>query len=345
MVNMQPHRPSFAFVAPSVTIPSTRSSSFLQASPPLCRNSAVGARTGKRIPTSRKPTISTRTRRSTPNASAALSNVLIIGGNEALGRVLSSHLSQLNVEPLVTTYDPKSSIRYHGNDKTSSVHLDLLKATSIEELLATTQPSIVISCIGSGADFSLRREPEVSENEHEDIIEGNGHANLIENADDQGLHDLHEAPDLQMTKNVIDACAKAPSVKRFIYMSSLGAADSEHSVPVQVMISMRPILLDKTDGETYLKKDEHSKLGWTIIRPAPLVDEEPTGSAVVTKDVNCYGTVTRTDLAKSIVDIIVSERTVGCTLHVVDRTKVLITSPYVRPLEFWEGLPFSEYKL
>lgn len=149
-------------------------------------------------------------------------------------------------------------------------------------------------------------------------------------------------PELEATRNLVDAALSLPNLKRFVLMSALGAGDSEGSVPFQVMVTMRPLLLEKSHAEAYVRA---SKLPWTIARPGPLVDGPRTGSAVATEGRQCYGTVTREDLAEVIVKAADSAKALGKTLHVVDTKKVLVTSPYVRPLEFWEPLPFEEFAL
>lgn len=149
-------------------------------------------------------------------------------------------------------------------------------------------------------------------------------------------------PDAEATRNLVDAALTLPNLTRFVLLSALGAGDSEDAVPFQVMDTMRPLLLEKSHAEAYLRA---SKLPWTIARPGPLVDAPRTGSAVVTEGTQCYGTVSREDVADLLVRAADSEKAEGKTLHVVDTKSVLVTSPYVRPLEFWEPLPFEEFML
>eukprot|EP00168_Porphyra_purpurea_P014046 TRINITY_DN3975_c0_g1_i1.p2 TRINITY_DN3975_c0_g1~~TRINITY_DN3975_c0_g1_i1.p2 ORF type:complete len:125 (+),score=47.45 TRINITY_DN3975_c0_g1_i1:219-593(+) len=122
----------------------------------------------------------------------------------------------------------------------------------------------------------------------------------------------------------------------------MGAGDSEHAVPFQAMDYMRPFFLDKSRAEMYLKE---SGLVYTIVRPGPLEDGPPTGTGVVTESPTGYGGIVRADLAALLVGAAASPRAAGKTLTAVDRTKVLLTSPYVRPLEFWEELPFTPFSL
>lgn len=159
----------------------------------------------------------------------------------------------------------------------------------------------------------------------------------LTDAADEGL--------LQVGKDAITQ-AKTKGVSRVIVLSTLGAGTSEMAVPFQVMTSMRPRLLDLTDVEAFLTR---SGLPWTIVRPAPVDDEELGNGeeeALVTEDCNnCYGVVSTRTIAKAVVEVLQSERVEGKTLHVVQQGRLLITSPYVRPREGWEGLPFDEFAL
>jgi hypothetical protein len=38
-----------------------------------------------------------------------------------------------------------------------------------------------------------------------------------------------------------------------------------------------------------------------------------------------------------------NDKTIGKTLAMVDRTKVFVANPFIRPLEEFEGLPFDEF--
>lgn len=238
---------------------------------------------------------------------ATLSNVMVVAANRGLGAALANHLHEIGVSSLTTTHRPQTPCPSEQQSRSASVYtLDALDRAASYDLLKQVRPSTVISCVGGDVTVP-------------DTL-----------------------PDLTAAKNLIDASAEA-NVSRFIFISALGAGDSESAVPPQVMTTMRPLLLDKTDAEAYLRANA-AAMKWTIIRPAPLTDES-TGKATVTEDIQCYGTVARKDLAVAIAKIAESDKAIGRTLHVVNRAHVLITAPYVRPLEFWEPLPFKEYSL
>jgi uncharacterized protein YbjT (DUF2867 family) len=150
-----------------------------------------------------------------------------------------------------------------------------------------------------------------------------------------------DRPDYVGNQNVIDA-AEASGVGRFVLVSALGAAESEGSVPLQVAEAMRPLMMDKSRAELYLRE---SRLQWTIVRPVPLADEAANGAGMLSEGIKCYGTITRGDLSELLVRAAEAPAAGGKTLTAIDRTRVLLTHPYVRPLEFWEQVPVEEFVL
>ncbi|KAI0565796.1 NAD-dependent epimerase/dehydratase [Gracilaria domingensis] len=234
--------------------------------------------------------------------SSPTANILVVAANRGLGAHLSAALG--DTENLHTTHRPCSATSSEQEQASTTHALDALDASAAEALFSSLKPRTVVSCIGGKAGAA-------------------------------------ELPDYEGNKNLIKAARQA-KVRRFVLISALGAGNSEGSVPFQVMDTLRPILLEKSRAEAYLKQVEGME--WTIIRPAPIVDGKG-GNPVATEDVSCYGTITRPDLASVVKKIIVSDKAKNKTLHVVDRTGLLIVSPYVRPLEFWEPLPFTEFEL
>uniref|UniRef100_A0A7S1TDL5 NAD(P)-binding domain-containing protein n=1 Tax=Compsopogon caeruleus TaxID=31354 RepID=A0A7S1TDL5_9RHOD len=157
----------------------------------------------------------------------------------------------------------------------------------------------------------------------------------------EGRTDDESRLDFLGNTNLVDVGIEI-GVRRFIMVSALGAGDSESIVPFQVMDTMRSLLMDKSRAELYLKQ---SGLEYVIIRPGPLENEPARGSAVFTESRQGYGSITTEDLASLICQAIESPRVANRTLHSMDKARVLHTSPYVRPLEFWEPLPFEPYEL
>lgn len=236
---------------------------------------------------------------------AQFSTVLVVGANRGLGLQIASLLHDKGIPRLVTTRRENSFCPPTLGALSSAVHtLDAMDRETAHTLLKNVAPDVVISCIGGSVPDSI-------------------------------------FPDFKGNCNLIDAASVA-GVKRFVLISALGAGDSKGSVPFQVMDTMGPLLLEKSDAEIYLRE---SNIKWTIARPGPIVDGPTTGTAICTEGTKCYGTITREDLASVVIKAAESENAVGKTLHIVDAKKILITSPYVRPLEFWEPLPFEEFQL
>lgn len=133
---------------------------------------------------------------------------------------------------------------------------------------------------------------------------------------------------------------QAGETQRIVFVSALGAGDSEYDVPAQVYFTMRADLLDKSLAEAHVRK---SRARWTIARPGPLAEDG--GQPVCTEGHECYGTVGVGDLANTLVEAAESSKAIGRTLAIVDQTGLLHTAPYVRPHEFWEPLPFDVFHL
>jgi nucleoside-diphosphate-sugar epimerase len=238
---------------------------------------------------------------------AALGRTLVVGGNRGLGLELARALSVSDAAdgPICVTVRPScESSLLAAVDRVQVLELNVRDRDDVLQAVKDFKPDVVFSCIG-------------------------------------GLPGDDQHPNYVGNRNIIDA-TEANGTSRFVLVSALGAGDSEGSVPFQVMDTMRPLLLDKSLAEVYLRK---SSLNWTIVRPCPLTDDEPTNSGILTQGINCYGTISRIDLAALLLRGADSPAAVGKTLTAIDRTRVLLTSPYVRPLEFWEQLPVEEFAL
>lgn len=148
-----------------------------------------------------------------------------------------------------------------------------------------------------------------------------------------------DLPDYSGNLNLIDASVQT-GVKRFVLLSALGAGDSENSVPFQVVDAMRRVLKAKSLAELYLKE---SSLEWTIVRPGPLSDDPPSGHGILTEDSKYYGTISRAEVANLLLQAAVSKLTFRKILSALDRNRLLITRPYVRPFEFWEQPQLEEF--
>jgi putative NADH-flavin reductase len=236
---------------------------------------------------------------------AGLGRVLVVGANRGLGLALARGLAaDSGTLSLIATARPGANVdELAAVSGTQIVTLDVRDRDRVMDVMAEVKADVVFSCFGGAATDENRSDYP-------------GNQNLIDAAEDEG-------------------------VSRFVLLSALGAGNSEASIPFQVMTTMRPLLLDKSRAELYLKE---SKLQWTIVRPVPLSDDEPTGGGLLTEGLKCYGTIARPDLADLLIRAAGSATARQVTLTAIDRTRVLLTSPYVRPLEFWESLPVDEFE-
>jgi nucleoside-diphosphate-sugar epimerase len=248
-----------------------------------------------------------RQSRCSTTPTAALGRTLVLGGNRGLGLELARALSSSAAADgavCATVRPGADTASIAGVSGVKVVELNIRDRDAVVLAMKEFKPNVVFSCIGG-------------------------------NPGDE------DRPDYPGNQNIIDA-AEEVGANRFVLLSALGAGDSEGSVPFQVMDTMRPLLLDKSRAEVYLRE---SSLDWTIVRPCPFTDDEPTQTGMLTQGIKCYGTISRRDLAELLVRSADSVAAAGKTLTAIDRTRVLLTSPYVRPLEFWEPLPVDEFAL
>lgn len=260
--------------------------------------------------------------------------MLVVGADTRLGTKLVSRLCEGGRHRVSCVYSPTdddSSGWSHERDTTLSLHrevdVDVTDAAAVASTISSIRPNTVVSCIGGDAST---------------FVPG-------------ALSPYEEAAfrDLPAAKCVVDACVKL-GVDKLVFVSMLGAGDSEPSVPFQVMATLRPLLLDLSDAEDYIRRQ--SELKWTIVRPAPIEDDGDDDDGgrvnandlervVITEDVDLYGTVSVRQFANALYHIVLSDNVARKTLHVVNRQRVLVTAPYVRPLEPWEDLPVTPASL
>jgi uncharacterized protein YbjT (DUF2867 family) len=121
--------------------------------------------------------------------------------------------------------------------------------------------------------------------------------------------------DRQGNINVIDAAAAA-GVKRFVFISTVGAGDSYESAPLISRLLLSKILPEKTAAEEHLRA---SGLEFTIIRPGGLPPGVVgTGRGIVSEDPATMGFIKRPDLARLVLAVLYDDRTIGKTLAAVD---------------------------
>ena len=162
----------------------------------------------------------------------------------------------------------------------------------------------------------------------------------------QGSVSDDEHTSYMANRQLMDACVAVGGVERFVMLSALGAGSSEGTVPAAAKTGMRPIMLDLTMAERRLEEKMNPKgLSWSIVRAGPISSDPYTGASVVTESMASYGTVGARDVAEILMRSATSPVAEGKILAALDRTKILITTPYVRQLMSFEPLPFEAVAL
>lgn len=133
-----------------------------------------------------------------------------------------------------------------------------------------------------------------------------------------GLPKDGERADYLGNKNLIDAAVKA-GVKKFILVSSIGAAESVVALSPQALETLRPVLIEKEKAEQHLI---NSGLTYTIIRPGGLKSEPATGQAILTENHHVSGMIHRPDVAQLVCQCLASEKANGKIFSAVDRNQL-----------------------
>lgn len=122
-----------------------------------------------------------------------------------------------------------------------------------------------------------------------------------------------------VTKSVIEAMEGA-GVRRILVQSSLGAGDSTSQLPGAIGLITRLLLAkplaDHNEQEAAVAA---SDLDWTVVRPTGLTDKQPTGTwraLEVNDQGRLGGTITRTDLATYMLQVLEDDTTIGKALGV-----------------------------
>ncbi|GJD07948.1 hypothetical protein Gasu2_22670 [Galdieria sulphuraria] len=129
---------------------------------------------------------------------------------------------------------------------------------------------------------------------------------------------------------------------RLILLSSIGAGDSACVVPSEIAPVIRQQLKTQTHVEHLVR---NSGIVHTILRIGPLEERLKTGQAIVTESPKGYGSISKQDLVDIIFKTLTSKHAENRTLSCLDSQRTFQMSPYMRPLEFWEPLPFELFEL
>ncbi len=119
------------------------------------------------------------------------------------------------------------------------------------------------------------------------------------------------------TAAVLEAM-RAAGVRRLVVQTTYGLGDSWRHLDLTWKLTFRFVigrqLADSARQEELVRA---SGTDWTLVRPVSLTDEQPDGPAQVSTDDAVRGmTVSRTQVARAIVDALAAPRTTGATLSV-----------------------------
>jgi uncharacterized protein YbjT (DUF2867 family) len=122
--------------------------------------------------------------------------------------------------------------------------------------------------------------------------------------------------DFPANKNIIDACEEL-GFSRFIFVTSIGAGESEPQLPEMLKPFLGPVAEEKTKAENVLRS---SNLKYTIIRPGQLTNDSATGNGILTEEC-ILGSMTRQDLASMVMKAIDNDETIGKIYSTLDQHK------------------------
>ncbi|MDJ1160072.1 NAD(P)H-binding protein [Chelatococcus sp. SYSU_G07232] len=115
---------------------------------------------------------------------------------------------------------------------------------------------------------------------------------------------------------IADAAAAA-GVRRVVQVSSLACGDSRPYASLRLVAAIGLVLDAKTRAEDHLRGLD---LDWTIVRPAGLIDGDPSGMGALYDDPRVHGRIGRADLAALLLACLTAEVTVRKVLSAVDRS-------------------------
>lgn len=103
--------------------------------------------------------------------------------------------------------------------------------------------------------------------------------------------------------------AESEGIGRFVMLSSINA-----DAPERGPDAIREYLLAKGEADEYLRGTE---LTYTIVRPGALTDDPGTGRIETGGDLGATGTISRTDVARTLVATLPRESTFDCSFDLL----------------------------
>jgi uncharacterized protein YbjT (DUF2867 family) len=228
--------------------------------------------------------------------------VLVAGATSASGielvRVLKAR--GWRVVAMVRGSSNTTAIDALGIEK---VLADSMKAEELPAVFAATRYDAVVSLIGTSArDLPKRRNPI--------DVRIRGPEKM----------DPNKRPDFIGNRNLIDA-TRAAGVSRFVFVTVIGAGDSDGAVPFGARRGHEDVIALKTQAEDHLRA---SGLEWTIIRPGGL-GRQPVGTtAVLVEDPKAFSFLARSDLGRLTADALGDASTVGKVYTAFDPQRRMI---------------------
>ena len=108
-------------------------------------------------------------------------------------------------------------------------------------------------------------------------------------------------------KKLIDA-SKNVGLKKFVMLSSMGADEPENAA------DLKEYLVAKHNADEYLKA---SNLEYVIVRPGTLTNDNGTGKIKLDKKLNNSGSISRDDVAQTLVDVLRGGKANKTTFEIV----------------------------
>ncbi|MCL4168642.1 UNVERIFIED_CONTAM: hypothetical protein GTU68_040336, partial [Idotea baltica] len=114
--------------------------------------------------------------------------------------------------------------------------------------------------------------------------------------------------DQEGAKKLIDASKKV-GLKKFVMLSSMGAGEPKK------VANLRKYLEAKHNADEYLKE---SNLNYVIVRPGTLTNEEGTGKIRLDKKLQSSGSISRDDVAQTLVDVLQADSVNKTTFEILE---------------------------
>lgn len=211
--------------------------------------------------------------------------VLVFGGTRATGLDIVRQLRERG-EDVVVAVRATSNTAALRELGVRTVTADALDAAQVQAAFAADHFAAVISTLGTARGDQARR------------------------------------PDFIGNRNVIDA-AKAAGVRRFVFITVVGAGDSHDTAPFPARQALKEVIALKTQAEDHLRA---SGLDYTIIRPGGLGNVKATGKAVLAADPQAFSYISRADLARLTIEALGDPGTIGKTYAAYDPTRRVLWS-------------------